>query len=239
MPSLDSIRSQMETINGIGSLNEKALHLTLKKYFDPDETHHEIPVGRFVADIKNGDRIIEIETRSFSNLRNKLPALLDKNYVTVVYPVSECTTFIVVDENGEQIKKGRSTKKGRPTDIFGELLKISQYIGNPRLSFTIILLDTLEYRVPVNRRGRKSSKRTDRIATSVNGFIELKNKDDISGLVTIPDGEFSADSFSRSNRLKQYDAWKALKVLENIGCIACSKEKRPFIYTKQIDNPVV
>ncbi|MBO4413323.1 MAG: hypothetical protein J5830_01325 [Clostridia bacterium] len=229
----------MEKNNGIGSLNERALHLALKKYLDPDESHHEIPVGGFIADIKNGNEIIEIETRSFSNLRNKLPVLLKENRVTVVYPVSENTTFVVIGEDGKTVRKGRSTKKGRPTDIFGELMKISGFIGDPGLSFLVLLIDTLEYRVPVSRRGRKSTKRTDRIPTAVNGKIELKGPADVAGLLDIPDGDFTAAGFALHNKLKQYDAWEALKVLEDIGVVTCSKEKRPFLYRKTIDNPAV
>ena len=221
---------EAETSNGIGSLNERALHLALKNYFDPDVTHHEIPVGGFVADIKDGSRITEIETRSFSNLRKKLPVLLENNSVTVVFPVAVRSSFVVVDENGVAGAERRSTKRERPTDIFGELLKITDFIGHPGLDFVIVLIETLEYRVPVVRRGRKSTRRVDRVPVSFKGSIGLKTPSDFAGLVVIPEGSFTSKTFAAANRLKDYDAWEALTVLENIGVVSCSKGKKPFIY---------
>ena len=58
--------------NSIGTLSEKTLHAVLKQYFDGDESHHEIKVGSYVADIVNEKGIIEIQTRNFNKLRNKL-----------------------------------------------------------------------------------------------------------------------------------------------------------------------
>lgn len=58
--------------NGIGTLKEKTLHAVLKNFYEPDTTHQEIRVGRFVADIKKDNEIIEIQTRSFNNMRKNL-----------------------------------------------------------------------------------------------------------------------------------------------------------------------
>ncbi len=222
----------MNDNNGIGSLNEHALHLALKKYLDPDESHHEIPVGGFVADIKDGDRIIEIETRSFSNLRKKLPILLKDHHVTVVFPIAENSSFVILDEDGKSGTVRKSTKKGRPSDIFGELLKVTGFIGHPRLTFTIILIDTLEYRINVKRRGRNGTKRADRVPTNYNGIIELRTAEDVASLVMIQEGEFTAAAFARANKMRQYDSWETLRVLEDIGVVACNRGKRPFVYHK-------
>ena len=37
--------------HGIGMQKEKTLHAVLKAYEDPDEDHHEIPIGNYIADI--------------------------------------------------------------------------------------------------------------------------------------------------------------------------------------------
>ena len=60
----------------IGTLGEKSLHAVLKRYYEPDRSCHEIPVGNYVADIVNQDGIFEIQTRGLSNLRPKLNELL-------------------------------------------------------------------------------------------------------------------------------------------------------------------
>lgn len=74
-------------MGGIGTLGERTLHMVLKRYFEPDESLHEIRVGGFVADIVRPNGIIEIQTRDFSKLRRKLAAFLELGPVTVVYPV--------------------------------------------------------------------------------------------------------------------------------------------------------
>lgn len=70
------IAGQRQSGSGIGTLAEKTLHAVLKRYFEPDETKHEVKVGRHVADIVNNSGIIEIQTRAFNALRPKLEAYL-------------------------------------------------------------------------------------------------------------------------------------------------------------------
>ncbi len=71
---------------GIGTLSEKTVHAVLKNYYAPDEDMHEIPIENFVADIFDGEAVIEIQTRSFQNMRRKLAAFLP------LYPVTACCT---------------------------------------------------------------------------------------------------------------------------------------------------
>ena len=57
---------------GIGTLSEKTVHAVLKNYYAPDERLHERAVSGCVADIFDGERIVEIQTRSFDKMRTKL-----------------------------------------------------------------------------------------------------------------------------------------------------------------------
>lgn len=58
----------------------------LKYWIDPDDSHHEIRLERCVADVFDGRRVTEIQTRGFSALRPKLERLLEAYPVTVVHP---------------------------------------------------------------------------------------------------------------------------------------------------------
>ena len=69
--ALRAADADLSSFQGIGRLNEGSLHKTLKLYFEPDITRHEIKIGRFVADILNEDGIIEIQTRAFRNMKKK------------------------------------------------------------------------------------------------------------------------------------------------------------------------
>ena len=72
---------------GIGTLSEKSVHAILKLYYAPDEDMHEIPIENFVADIYTGKEIVEIQTRQFNKMREKLAVFLKQYPVTVVYPI--------------------------------------------------------------------------------------------------------------------------------------------------------
>ena len=72
---------------GIGTLSEKTVHAVLKRYYAPDEDMHEIPIENYVADIYTGTEIIEIQTRQFNRMREKLDAFLRLYPVTIVYPI--------------------------------------------------------------------------------------------------------------------------------------------------------
>ena len=61
---------------GIGTLGERSLHAALKEYFRGDGDETEVPVGRFVADIRGPRGITEVQTRDFNRLRGKLEHFL-------------------------------------------------------------------------------------------------------------------------------------------------------------------
>ena len=90
----------------IGTLGERTLHSELKKMLAPDESTHEIRVGRYVADIFDGTRIIEIQTRAFNKLRGKLSYFInEKNLpVTVVFPVAYTKYLNWVDPLSAEVR---------------------------------------------------------------------------------------------------------------------------------------
>ncbi|NLZ80724.1 MAG: hypothetical protein GX913_02820, partial [Clostridiales bacterium] len=62
--------------DGIGTLSEKTLHAVLKHYFEPKIENQEVKIGSYYADIYTEEGIIEIQTKQFNKLRNKLKAFL-------------------------------------------------------------------------------------------------------------------------------------------------------------------
>ena len=77
----------LEQREGIGTLKERSLHAVLKYWFAPDDACHERKVGRYVADVFDGERIVEIQTGSAYRLQPKLEAFLPAYPVTVVLPL--------------------------------------------------------------------------------------------------------------------------------------------------------
>ena len=79
----------MEKPNAIGELNERSLHRALKARYAVPGSVMEQAVDGFVADVMIGGRIVEIHTGPFSPLKKKLPRLLERFAVTLVYPVAQ------------------------------------------------------------------------------------------------------------------------------------------------------
>ena len=94
----DKIVGTVRERQGIGTLSEKTVHAVLKNYYAPDEDMHEIPIEGSVADIYTGTEIVEIQTRSFDRMRDKLRKFLPLYPVTIIYPIPYEKWLIWIDE---------------------------------------------------------------------------------------------------------------------------------------------
>ena len=216
----------------IGSLNEHTLHLALKKYIEPDPAFHEVDCGSFVADIKRGSCICEIETTSFTRMKKKLDYLLNENEVTVVYPISVKKWIIAVDpKTGETSKKRLSPLKGRACDVCPELFKIKEYIGHPNFVLKLVFIEELNYK---RRRGRRSLVSEERVPLTFVSERDFVLKSDYSALAdVIPDGEFTSNEFGKANKIHSGMAWYLLQILMSASVIEkVGKQGNAFIYKR-------
>lgn len=139
--------NNLSTAGGIGTLSEKTIHAVLKYYYAPNDAYHEIKVNSFVADIMVDGEIIEIQTRNFNTMRDKLNCFLENHEVTIVYPVAYTKWISWIDpETGEMTKKHKSPKRGSIYSIMPELYRIKMFLKNPSLHFTICMIDVEESR---------------------------------------------------------------------------------------------
>ena len=223
--------------NIIGSLNEHTLHLALKKFIEPDPSFHEVECGDFVADIKKGNKICEIETTSFTRMSKKLACFLADNEVTVVYPIALKRYVVWIDQaNGEMSKPKISPKKGRPTDGCDELYKIRDYICHPNFTLRLIFTEEEHHKVRVGKRG---SKRENRIPLSIISQKDYRRPEDYAALVdVIPEGIFTAKEFGEANRLKDRNLWYTIRVLISASVIEkCGNEGRTILYKRSDKLP--
>lgn len=221
----------------IGTLNEHTLHLALKYYLEPDSQYHEVTCEGSVADIKRGDEIIEIETRSFTRMKKKLKAFLPAHTVTVVYPIAEVKWVIWIDpETGALSEKRRSPKKGRASDVFYELYKLSEYLQHPNFRLKLIFAEIEDYkrRDGWSYDGKRGATREERVPTGFRSTLDIIRPEDYGRLVeVIPEGEFTAAEFGKANRLKGRYPWYALRVLTTAGVLRqCGQRGRAFLYCR-------
>lgn len=220
---------------GIGTLSEKSVHAILKNYYEPDEDNHEVALSGYVADIYNESGVIEIQTRQFNKMREKLAVFLNYYPVTIVYPVPREKWIIWIDETtGALSGKRKSPVKGNEYFIFPELYKIKDYLLNPNLRLKVVLLDMEEYRILQGYKSdrRKKSTRYDRIPKELVAEYSVEQIEDYMQFVPaeLPN-RFTSRDFKEYAHVSQSLAQVVLNILTHVGTVKrVGKQGRNILY---------
>lgn len=225
--------------NGIGTLGEKTLHAVLKKFYEPDISHQEIRIERFVADIFRDEEIIEIQTRSFQTMRKKLHVFLEKYPVTIVYPIVHKKWLYWIDEEtGEVSKKRKSPKTGTTYDASYELYKIKSFLTHPNLKLCLILIDAEEYRLlnGWSHDKKRGSTRYDRIPTKIIDEFFIQGREDFRCMIPEDLPEiFTSKDFQEAGKIRIETARIALNILTYIGAVKrVGKKGNSILYKRDV-----
>lgn len=208
---------------GIGTLSEKTVHAILKLYYAPDTDMHEIPIESYVADIFTGKEIIEIQTRQFNKLREKLSVFLEQYPVTIVYPIPRQKWLIWIDEEtGSLSKPHKSPTKGTVYQVFPELYKIKPFLKNPNLHLKLVLLDMEEYRLlnGWSYDKKRGSHRYDRIPSAFVEEVCVEEVRDYMQFVPYElEEEFISEEFAKAAHISKALAQTVLNILTDIECV--------------------
>ena len=137
----------------IGELNERSLHRALKARYAVGGNATEQAIDGFVADVVVGDRLVEVHTGSFSPLKRKLPPLLERHPVTLVYPIARDRYIVKTAADPKTPAKRRmSPKHGSVLDVFSALVSIPALLAHPNLTLEVVL--TVEEEIRAINRGR-------------------------------------------------------------------------------------
>ena len=211
--------------DSIGTYSERALHKVLKYYLEPRPEYHEIKLNGFIADIKNPDGIIEIQTRAFSRLKEKLASFLPQERVTVVYPVIAKKYLRYLDANtGELSERRSSTKRMTVFDTAYELYNIREFLSYENLSLKLIFLEAEQIkrvgeRVKVGKRYRDGVS-IEKIPRKVLYEIDIRTRSDYS--VFIPEGlseSFTATELGQRVGKRFKYGYSIISILEAVGLI--------------------
>jgi hypothetical protein len=123
----------------IGTLKEKSLHAAIKTWCGRPGDKFETEVDGFVIDIVRGDKLLEIQTGNFANMKRKLTALLENHVVHLIYPVPKEKWIVRQSASGQPLKRRRSPKRGQVIDVFDELIHIPGLLGHPNLTVEVLL----------------------------------------------------------------------------------------------------
>lgn len=233
--ALARVREGGDRVGGIGILGEKTLHATLKLWLDDDPTHHEIPLPQgSVADIFDGERIIEIQTANFTALRKKLEKLLDTYPVTVVHPLVRVKWVSWIDPaTGEITKPRRSGRRGSFTDAGKQLIYLLPLLGHPNLTVRLVLLDVEEQRLldGWGNGGKRGCHRAERLPLALGESVTLTSPADYAALLPpeLPT-PFTATQFGKAARLQGRNLQGTLKVLVALGVLRREKDGQKYQY---------
>lgn len=144
---LPTIVTVVDVAPHIGTLREKPLHASLKRWYARPGDRIEVPLDRFVIDLVREDLLIEVQTRGFSSMKQKLAHLLDLgHHVRIVHPIPLNKWIVKIDADGDVLSRRRSPRHGDPTDVFAELVSFPGLVVDPHLEIHLILTHEEEWR---------------------------------------------------------------------------------------------
>ena len=222
----------------IGTLREKRLHAVVKRYLCEDISTHEIPLQdlvsldsapqtKMVADVLVGNMIYEVQTGSFYPLKKKLEWYLEHTdfHITVVHPMVGIKYLSWIDPaSGQVAERNKLSRKGRVKDIAGELYWLSDFIGHPRFSLRLLLLEIEEYRI-LNGYGKEKKNRAEkyeRFPVSLLGDVALCEPEDYAfyflphDMGTTP---FTAAEYSKASGIRGKAAYAMLHLMVQLGIL--------------------
>lgn len=229
----------------IGTKSEHRVHGALKYYFQPCDDFHEVRLEGFICDATDSDlnEVFEIQTRAFERLKSKLSNLLLSHPVTVIYPVIAEKRLIVIYEESGEASTRKSAKKGKPTDIFGELYKIKEFLKYPGFKIKIAVMRVDETRIysgaKKDRRPFQKPKNVQRVPTELIEVIDFTYPESYQRLLDKPLPEdFNSSDFAKAHGLSRQDAGYILHLLSDLGFTRrIGRNKNGYIYKRANPQP--
>ena len=214
--------------DGFGTLAEKRLHAVIKKYICPNEDFHEAPMEgtRFLADIRVGDDIVEVQTGAFYPMQKKIDHYLQNTdcTVTVVHPIAAVRRLSWVDPDTFEIGNARRVAGERAEALLPELYCLLPHLGNPRLRFRLLLLEVHDFRLKNGKRsrdGKRGSVRYERMPLALLDELNFNVPDDFRRFLpeNLPPF-FTVKQFSTATKIRGRDSYSAVRVLAALGLLA-------------------
>jgi hypothetical protein len=129
-------------------MQQTALHSALKDSYVKQGATEEVLVDGYWIDVVQGDLLIEIQTRNFSAIRNKLRDLVERHSVRLVHPIALEKWIVRLPVNGQtQPSRRKSPRRGRLEHVFTELVRIPDLMEHPNFSLEVLLTREEEIRL--------------------------------------------------------------------------------------------
>ena len=230
-----ALEKERKAGQSIGTMGEKSVHWVVKHYLQPNTSRHEVPIGSYVADILDSRGIVEIQTRNFDQLRDKLEFYLPQYPVTVVHPIPARKRVVWLDEDSGEVQSDRlSPKRGSIHDVSRELYRIKGFLRHPNFCLHLLRIDLKELRYlnGWSRDRKRGSRRADRIPQELVEEVLLTQPQDYA--VFLPDDlceQFTSADFQKTAKITRRTAQETLNILHHMEVVErCGRSGRFHLY---------
>lgn len=177
-------------------MTEYSLHQEIKKYYSITGDRFEVPLGNYIIDILRENLLIEIQTKNFSAIKEKLQILTKTHKVRLVYPLPELRMITYIAKDNKVIYTRKSPRKGVLVDVFRELVMIPEVIGATNFSLEILIINEEEIRCADGKGSwrRRGVSIKERRLLGINSRVLFQNKADFLRLLP----ESLTDSFTNN-----------------------------------------
>jgi hypothetical protein len=210
-------------------MTEYSLHSEVKEWYMVSGDELEVKVEDFIVDIFQGRLLIEIQTGNFSAIKRKLIKLLLNNQVRLVYPIAKLKWIVHVSKSGEFVRRRKSPKKGKLTDVFYELVYVPRLIKDRNFSLEVLLIEEEEVRCNDGKgswRRRGFSVKDRKLLNVFDRIIFEDSRDFLELLPKELDGHFTNKVLALKLGISISLAQKITYCLRKMGAISIAGKKR-------------
>lgn len=214
----------------------------LKNYYCPDKSHHEIEIGRYVADVCDGKTIYEIQTGSLYPLKAKIKYYMENTAydVMIIHPIISERMLVWLDpQSGETVgKPRRSSKHEGIFDMLSEMLYLKEYIDNERVIFCFPVMTLTEERVlnGWSKDGKKGAEHSDKLPREIVEVKLIENASNIKNEIadSIPE-KLTREELSHLSKIKGRKLWALQNLLLYLNVIKKSEsDGKKIVFEKTI-----
>jgi hypothetical protein len=215
-------RAGGKLVAGIGLLNEKPLHASLKSWYAQPGDLFETVVDGFVIDIVREGLLLEIQTGGFASIRSKLASLARAHRVRLIHPIAREKWIVkLAKDGGGAVTRRKSPKRGRVEDLFWEMVSFPQLLSHPNFSLEVVMTREEEARrYEGKRRWRKRG-----WAVVERRLLEVVDRrlfeEPAAWLALLPEGleSFTTGDLAEAKGIRQTLAQKMAYCLRKVGAI--------------------
>jgi hypothetical protein len=224
-------------VSRVGELREGALHAALKRLLAGPGDRLEVPVDGYVIDVvRVSGELVEVQTGSFSPLRAKLDALLDRHVMRIVHPVPARRRIVRVDADGAVVSERWSPLRRGASAVFDGLVSFPTLLSHPHLTVEVLLCSEDHVRAPSPRRGRRFTRDPgERRLVEVLSSVELAAPEDAVGLLPPLSGAFTTRDLAAAMDVPLSLAQRAAACLRALGLVerAGTRDRAPLYLLTQ------